>query len=190
MTVALVVSSVLVAWVLQAIGVARAMGRRGFDALSWFVTSLLLGPASWVLAVGEARGGANRRVIVRSGAPGRGAIDVLVALEADEIPPETVAQLRRVLQYTRRVVLARIVKAGGPAHVVKDAERFLIDAAARLSLHGGELQLLYGDLDEVVVETQRRHEFGIILRSDQPSDLFDGDGPRQEVRCERDVSKA
>ncbi len=32
--------------------------------------------------------------------------------------------------------------------------------------------------------------FGIILRSDQPAELFDGDGPRQEVRCLRDVSAA
>lgn len=190
MTVVLIVSSVLVAWVLQAIGVSRAMRRRGFAALPWFVTSLVLGPAAWTLAVAEARGGPPGPVILRWGTPAQGVIDVLVALEGDEVPPETVAQLRRVLQYSRRVVLARVVGAGGPAHIVKDAERFLIDAAARLRLDGAELHLLYGDLDAVVAGAQRRHEFGIILRSDQPAELFDGDGPRQEVRCVRDVSAA
>ncbi len=190
MTVELIVSSVVGAWVLQAIGVSRAMRRRGFDALPWFVTSLVLGPAAWPFAMAEARGGPPRPVILRWGTPDRGAIDVFIALDGDEVPPETVAQLRRVLQYSRRVVLARVVRAGGPAHVVKDAERFLIDAAAGLRLDGAELQLLYGDLDAVVAEAQRRHEFGIILRSDQPAELFDGDGPRQEVRCMRDVSAA
>lgn len=190
MTLVLILSSVLIAWVLQAVGVSRAMRRRGFDVLPWFVTCLLLGPAAWPLAFAEVRTGLPGPVIVRWGTPSRGVIDVFVVLEADEVPPETDAQLRRVLQHSRRVVLARVVMAGGSAHVAKHAERFLIDAAARLRLDGAELQLLYGELDAVVAQTQARHEFGIILRSDQPAELFDGDGPRQEVRCIRDVSAA
>ena len=174
----------------QAIAVSRAMRRRGFDGLPWLVTSLVLGPAAWPLALSEVRRGAPGPEVLRWGTPGRGVIDVLVVLELDAVPRETVTQLWRVLPYTRRVVLARVVRAGGPGYVAKEARRFLADAASRLRLDGAELQLLHGDLATVVGATQRRREFGIILRSDQPSELFDGDGSRQEVRCERDVSVA
>ena len=128
--------------------------------------------------------------ILRWGTPGQGVIDVLVVFEADALPPETTAQLRRLLPYSRRIVLARVVRSGGPRVVAKEAASFLEDVAKTLRLEGAELQLLYGNLDAAVCESRRRHEFGIILRSDQPAELFDGDGSRQEMRCRRGVSVA
>lgn len=189
MTVTLA-SGLLLAWSLQAVVVSRAMERHGFDGLPWLVTSLLLGPGAWPLALAEVLRRVPGPEILRSGTPAPGVIDVFVVLEDDALPQETVAQLRRVLPYSRRIVLARVVRAGGPARVARNAASFLAGAATALCLDGAELQLLYGTLDAVVSESQRRGEFGIILRSDQPSELFDGDGSRQEVRCLRDVSVA
>ncbi|MDQ4024354.1 MAG: hypothetical protein M3217_02520 [Actinomycetota bacterium] len=178
---------VLVAWLLQAVWVSRLMDRRGFDPASWFVTSLALGPAAWVLALGEARHPPPGPVVVRWGTPRTGVLDVFVGLDRNELPDETRAQLRRVMPYCRRLVVARVVKAGSPAHKAQDARQFLVYAAERLLLAEAELQLLYGDVDGVVGRIQARGEFGIILRSDRPAELFDGDGSRQEVRCRRDV---
>ena len=128
--------------------------------------------------------------ILRSGTAGRGAIDVLVVFEDDALPPETAAQLRRVLPYSRRLVLARVVRSAGARGVAKQAATFLETVANALRLEGAERQLLYGGLDAVVSASRRRHEFGIILRSDRPAELFDGDGSRQELRCRRDASVA
>ncbi|HEV2756563.1 MAG TPA: hypothetical protein VG318_12405 [Actinomycetota bacterium] len=183
-------SGVALAWVLQAVGLSRVMKRRGFDGLPWLVTPLVLGPAAWPLALSEVRRGLPRPEVVRWGTAGEGAIDVFVVLEDDALPPETVAQLRRVLPYSRRVVVARALRSGGPSRVARDARRFLTGIADGLRLEGAELQLVYGTVNAVVRESRRRGEFGIILRSDQPAELFDGDGSRQEVRCERDVSVA
>lgn len=180
----------VVAWSLQALALSRAMRRRGFDGAAWLLTSSILGPAAWALAIVEVRRSAAGPEIVRWGVPGPGPIDVLVVLEADVLPHETGVQLRRVLPYAGRVVLARAVRAGAPGYAVKEARRFLAVAATRLRLDGAELQLRYGTVDMVVGETRRRREFGIVLRSDQPAELFDGDGSRQEMRCLRDAPAA
>jgi hypothetical protein len=108
----------------------------------------------------------------------------------DEFPEQIAMQLRRLLPYSRRVVIARVIKAGGPAYVTADAESFLTEAASRLAFRDAGLQIHYGDLDRVVAGIQQHGNFSLVMRGDRPSELFDGDGSRQEMRCLRDVKAA
>jgi hypothetical protein len=176
-------------WLGQAVGVARLMSRVGFHPLPWFAVAALLGPAMWPLAVVDLVSGLPRPVSLRRGGRGPGALDVFVAV-TDEFPEQIAMQLRRLLPYSRRVVIARVIKAGGPAYVTADAESFLTEAASRLAFRDAGLQIHYGDLDRVVAGIQQHGNFSLVMRGDRPSELFDGDGSRQEMRCLRDVKAA
>jgi hypothetical protein len=82
---------------------------------------------------------------------------------------------------SRRLVLGRVIKAGGPTVVSHDAERFLRHAAGRAGAPDAELQLFYGNFDSVIGEIRRKRDFTLVLRSDQPIELFDFDGPETEI---------
>jgi hypothetical protein len=65
-----------------------------------------------------------------------------VALASNELPEETAVQIRRLMPYCGRLVLGRVIKAGGPTFVAADAKALLENAAARLGTRGAALQLL------------------------------------------------
>jgi hypothetical protein len=184
------VVALIVVWVGQATWLSHVMDGRGFHRLPWFAVLILLGPAMWPLAVVELISGPPGPVLLRRGNPRDGRLDIFVALDRNDVPKATAAQLRRLAPNCRRVVLGRVIKAGGPTYIRADAERFLSDTAERLGIRGAELQLHYGNVERVVKEIQDRGDFSLVLRVDQPSELFDGDGSRQEMRWQRGVPVA
>lgn len=177
-------------WVAHALGLARLMGSRGFDSMPWLAVSLLLGPAIWPLAVVELVSGPPGPVVLRPGHRAGGVLDVFVAFDRDELAEPVAEQIQRVLPRCGRLVLARVVKAGGPAFVPAEAERFLSDCASRLGEPGAELHLHHGVFTDVVREIRDQGNFDLVLRSDETSELFDGNSPRKEMRCLHDVRAA
>lgn len=176
-------------WLAQAVGVARLMSRAGFHPVPWFAVTALLGPAMWPLAIVDVVSGPPRPVVLRRGRRGPGTLDVFVAV-TDEFPQQIGMQVRSVLPYARRMVIASVIKAGGPTYVTADAETFLTGTASRFGLKDAELQIHYGDLDRVIARIQQQGNFGLLIRGDRPGESFDGDGSHQEMRCLRDVQAA
>lgn len=187
--VALVVASATL-WVAQALGLSRLMSSRGFDPLPWLAMSLLLGPAMWPLAVIDLVSGSPEPVLLKRGERGEGTLDAFVAFDGDELHQSIALQIQRLQPHCSRLVLARVVKAGGPAFIAPDAERFLRDSASRLGAQEAELQLHHGVFADVVRAIRDRGDFDVVLRSDEPPELFEGNGSRPEMRCLRDGTAA
>lgn len=188
MNVVMLIAGAAVIWVAQAAGLARLMSRRGFHPLPWFAVAILLGPALWPLAVIELVSGPPGPVLLRRGSGAQRAI--FVAFRDDELADWKEIELQGLLPRGDRLVLARVIKAGGPTFISANAERFLHDTAARLGARNAELQLLHGPFERVVGEIQARGDYDLVVRSDQPSELFDRSSSRQEMRCQRDVTAA
>lgn len=169
------------AWVGHASALSRAMGKRGFDRLSWLVVALFLGPALWPLALAEAAAGMPYPEVVRR-AQTRPGLHVIVLLDRDHFPEELERQVGRLVSDCGRIVLARVVRAGGPASVRAAAVRFLGDAAASLDATITELRILYGTLDRAATAIYEEGEFAFVFRSDDPRELYDGGGRLQKVR--------
>lgn len=185
-----IVAGAGIAWLAQAAAVAAIMNRRGFHPLPWFAVAALIGPACWPLAVIEALSGPPRSEIVQRGMPGDGALDALVLLDRDALPDQTGAQVGRLHHLAHRLVIARVVKAGGPVDIENDARRFLYGVAQHLDVRNPELRLFFGDMNRAVDEATREGRFDVVLRADQPNGLFKVDGEREGVRCLRDVPAA
>ena len=177
-------------WLAQAVGLSRVMARRGFHPLPWFAVSAILGPAIWPLALLDAVSGPPAPQLLRRGMPGTGALEVFVAFERDEVPDEIVAQVKRLLPFCGRVVLARVVKAEGPSYFEAAAERFLSAAADQLRARDAELKIFFGHFDAVLRDIQDQHHFNFVLRSDKPDELFERDVSREETRCLLDAPAA
>lgn len=177
-----------VLWVTHALAVAFLLDRRGFHRLPWLATSLLLGPAIWPLALIEIWSGPPRRELLRAGQARAEGIDVFVLFESNHAPDPTLRQIRRIGGHRRRLVFARVIKAGGPVYLGQEAGDFLRSLARRAD-PDAELQILYGDMGRA---TDEAHLQGadIVLRSDHPHEIYDGDGGAQEVRCVRDAPAA
>lgn len=185
-----VIACAPIVWLGQGFGLSRIMNRRGFHPLPWFAVGFLLGPVVWPLALLEAISGRPLPDLVRRGRPGRGAIDVFVVLDRDELPDPLASEMARLRPYCRRIVLGRVIKAGGPVLDTRYAESFLRRIAHRMKTDEAELQILYGDMGQAVEAIHREGGFAIILRGDRPEELFDGGGEMQKVRCLRDVTAA
>ena len=190
MNIVVLMGGAAVVWVGQAIGLSRLMGRRGFHPLPWFAVSMLLGPAMWPLAVVELISGPPGPELLRRGSRGPGALEIGVVFGSNEIPEETAVEIRRLMPNCRRLVLGRVIKAGGPTFVAADAKAFLERAASHLGTRGAELQLLRGDMERVIGKLNNEGNYDLVLRSDQPNEPFDGHGSIQEMRCLRDVHAA
>ncbi|MGH2750032.1 MAG: hypothetical protein ACRDK3_04040, partial [Actinomycetota bacterium] len=179
-----------IVWFGQAFGLSRIMNRRGFHPLPWFAVGVLLGPVVWPLALLEAISGLPPPEQLRRGRPGSGAIDVFVVLDRDELPDPLASQMAHLRPYCRRIVIGRVIKAGGPVPDTQDAENFLRRIAHQLKTDEAELQILYGDMRQAVEAIHKEGGFGIVLRGDRPEELFDDEGKMQNVRCLRDVKAA
>lgn len=190
MNIVVLVAAAATSWVAQALALSRLMSRRGFDPLPWFAVSLLLGPAMWPLAVVDLVAGPPGPTLLRSGRRGAGELDVFVAFETDELSAAVAGQIRGLMARSGRLVLARVVKAGGPAFVPVEAERFLCDCAGRVGARHAELQLHHGVFVDVVRRVRDQGDFDLLLRSDEPNELFARNGSRPEMRCLRDVTAA
>lgn len=180
-------------WVGQAIGLSRLMNRRGFHPLPWFVVPFLIGPPSWLVALLRSLSGPPLPEVVRRGSRGTGSLDVFevfVLLERDELPAQISAQLTRLMPYCHRLVLARVIRADGHADIKKDAEAFLHQIARDMGSKEAELQILFGNIRRTVQEIHGESNFGLILRSDQPDELFDHEGEMQRMTCLPDGTTA
>jgi hypothetical protein len=192
MFVVLVVGASIL-WVVQAIGFSRLMNRRGFHPLPWFVVPLLLGPASWLLALLGSLSGPPLPEVVRRGSRGTGSLDVFevyVLLERDELPAQISEQLTRLMPYCHRLVLARVIRAGGHAEIKKGAEAFLHRIARGMDSNDAELQILCGNLRRTVQEIHEESDSSLILRSDRPDELFDNEGEMQRMTSLSDGTAA
>jgi hypothetical protein len=187
--IALIAGAVLV-WFGQALGLSRLMNRRGFHPLPWFVVPLLMGPAVWPLALVEALSGPPRQKLVRRGSRGPGALNVFVVLDRDELPEQFNTQVARLIPNCHRLVLGRVIKAGGPREIRREAESFLHRIARNMWTRDAELRILFGDMRRAVQTIDAEGVFGVVLRCDRPDELSDGDGEIQKVRCLRDVTAA
>jgi hypothetical protein len=76
-------------------------------------------------------------VATRRGGPG--ALDVFVLFEADHVPEGVNAELQRLAPRLRRLLLARVIKAGGPTMIQADATRFLKGIATPIQTRDAEL---------------------------------------------------
>ena len=188
MNIAMLIAGLGVVWVAQAAGLSRLMSRRGFHPLPWFAVSMLLGPAMWPLALIEAITGPPGPELIRRGTRGTGSLDVLVAFPSNELPDDLERQIARLPNERDRLTLARIIKAGGPMDIEKDAARFLSSTASRLRLRDAELMVFHGTSESVLADLHARGDFDLVLRSDRPGELYDGNGSMQEVRCLRDAA--
>lgn len=180
-------------WVGQAIGLSRLMNRRGFHPLPWFVVPFLMGPPSWLVALLRSLSGPPLPEVVRRGSRGTGSLgvfEVFVLLERDELPAQISAQLTRLMPYCHRLVLARVIRADGHADIKKDAEAFLHQIARDMGLKEAELQILFGNIRRTVQKIHGESNLGLILRSDQPDELFDHEGEMQRLTCFPDGTTA
>jgi hypothetical protein len=187
--VALVIGLAVV-WFGQAILLSRVMNRRGFHPLPWFMVPLLIGPAVWPLAFIEARSGPPAPVTLRSGKLGHGALDIFVLFEDDHVPDRIDAEVQRLMSRCRHLVLARVVKAGGPTAIQSDAARFLKGISTPPGTRDAELQLHFGVARQVITEIEARGDVDVLLRSSQASRQFYSDGGNQEERRTHDVPAA
>jgi hypothetical protein len=176
-----IIAAAVLAWVGQAIALSRLMERRGFRPLPWLIVLLLLGPVVWPLALLVILRGPPGPLVVRRGARGSGTLDVWVILESDRVSEPLKNLIESLKPYSRSLVLARVVKAGGPRAIETDAERFLHRIAATLGEHKAELIVLFGDMDELVQTIRQESALRVLLRSDQPDELFDRAGDMRRV---------
>ena len=116
--------------------------------------------------------------------------EVFVLLERDELPAQISAQLATLMPYCHRLVLARVIRADGHAHIKKDAEAFLHQIARDMSSKDAELQILFGSIRRAAQEIHGKSDFNLILRSDQPDELFDNQGEMQKMTCLPDGTTA
>ena len=188
---ALIVCGVAV-WFGQAFGLSRLMNRRGFHPRPWFAVALLIGPACWPVALLEAFSSPLGAEVVRGGSRGTGALEVFelfVVLETDDMPAQIRAQVTRLMPYCHRLVFARVIKAGGPTAIQSRAEAFLHRIAHHVGSEDAELQLLFGHMRRAVQTIHEESVFNLVLRSDQPDELFDREGGMR-MTCLRDVMSA
>jgi hypothetical protein len=171
-------------WLGQAWGLSRVMSRRGFHPLPWLAVGFFLGPAVWPLALIEALSGPPRRKTVRCGRPRPDGIDVFAVFDGDEFPDTLATELKRLTPRCHRLVLGRVIKAGGPVFIEGEAQAFLERVARRLGAEGAELQMLYGDMRQAVEAIREEGDFAVVLRSDQ---AYYSSAETQKVRCLRDV---
>jgi hypothetical protein len=192
MSIVLIVGASIL-WVGQAIGLSRLMDRRGFHPLPWFIVPFLMGPPSWLVALLRSLSGPPLPEVVRRGSRGTGSLnvfEVFVLLERDELPTQINAQLTKLMPYCDRLVLARVLRADGHAHIKRDAEAFLHRIAREMSSKDAELQILFGNIRRAVQEIHEESDFGLILRSDQPEVLFDSEGEMERMTCLPDGTTA
>lgn len=183
MSIALIAGAVIL-WFGQAFGLSRLMDRHGFHPLPWFVVPLLIGPAVWPLALLEVLSGPPRPELVRWGRRGPGSLNVFVLLERDELPEQISVEVARLMPHCRRLVLGRVIKAGGPTVIRRDAESFLRRIARNWGAKEAELEILFGDMPRAVQTILDESVFDVVLRGDRPDELFVGD----RVSCLRDVT--
>jgi hypothetical protein len=176
-----IIAAAVLAWVGQAIALSRLMERRGFHPVPWLIVLLLLGPVMWPLALLVILRGPPEPLVVRRGARGSGPLDVWVILESDRVSEPLKNQIANLPPYSRRLVLARVVKAGGPKAIETDAESFLNRMAATVDENEPELVVLFGDLEEVVQTIREESAPSVVLRSDQSDDVFDRAGDMRRV---------
>lgn len=179
--VAVLVVCALSAWIGHAVALSRVMARRGFHPLPWTVVTLFLGPVTWPLAFAEAAAGLPHAEIVRRGRV-RPGLHVLVLLDRDELPDALERQVRRLLPDCGRLVLARVIRTGGPLSTKAEAVRCLERVASLLGAEVVERRILYGTVDLVADAAHEEGEFAFVFRSDEPRELYDGGGQVQTIR--------
>lgn len=177
-------------WLGQAFGLSRVMSRRGFHPLPWLAIGLLLGPAVWPLALLEATSGPPPPRLVRLGRPRPDGLDVLALYEGDELPEALGQELERLSPLCHRLVLGRVIQAGAPGYIEREAEASLERIASRLGAERAELTILYGDMRQAVESIREEGSFAVVLRSDHAGEVYDSDDKPHRARCLRDVRAA
>jgi nucleotide-binding universal stress UspA family protein len=125
--------AVFVAWVALGLGLGWVMGRRGYEAYTWALVGVVLGPLGVALAVAWLiRPPAHEPTLLRQGAGKReGTLDVLVAFDGSPEAHAALSAVQRLLgDRIGRLTLARVVLIDAPHDVVRHAEAGLDEACA------------------------------------------------------------
>jgi nucleotide-binding universal stress UspA family protein len=98
-------------WMLEALALGYVMGRRGYEAYSWTLIGVVLGPLGIALAVSFAlRPLPGEPRVVQRGRRGAGTIDVLVGIDGSRAADAAFDRVVALLGSSRgRVTLARVV---------------------------------------------------------------------------------
>jgi nucleotide-binding universal stress UspA family protein len=134
-----------VTWVAIGGALAVFMGRRGFDAYSWFVLGTILGPLGLVIAVYSVatESPSDPEILARPGRRG-GPVDVLVGFDGS---PESSAALRAAHDLfgsrVGRLTLARAVPHTSGWELEEEAKASLVAAAHEAPGDVG-LEILHG----------------------------------------------
>lgn len=123
---------VAAAWVLEALVLGYVMGRRGYEAHSWTLMAMVLGPLVLPVAVSYVvRSPSREPKLLRPGHGGHGPIDVLVGVDGS---PESAAAVTQAVALfgpsAGRITLARVVPVDAPRESEQLAEAELDAACA------------------------------------------------------------
>lgn len=124
-----------VAWVVVGLALGWFMGRRGYEAYTWALIGVVLGPIAVALAVvWVLRPPAHEPVLLhRGGGKRAGALDVLVAFDGSPESCGALATVERLFgDRIGRLMLACVVPIDAPVDVVHDAEQTLDGGCARV----------------------------------------------------------
>lgn len=120
------------AWVLEALVLGYVMGRRGYEAYSWTLMAMVLGPLILPVAISYVlRSPSREPKLLRPGHGGAGPIDVLVGVDGS---PESAAAVTQAVALfgprAGRITLARVVPVGATRETEQLAEAELEAACA------------------------------------------------------------
>lgn len=122
---------VMAAWVVEAVALGSAMGRRGFDRGAWTVIALGIGPLSLPMAFSTLRKpGASEPALAHAARSGDGAVDVLVGIDGSPESAAAVAHARSLLgARLGRLTLAQVIPIDAGPDAEAAAQRLVAAAA-------------------------------------------------------------
>ena len=153
------------AWIGCGPFLARFMGKRGYDPISWLAVGSLIGPAALAITLMERLWWTQLppEIVIR-GASAGGSINVLVLID-DVVDVTAVA--RPLIEWfgscLGRLVIARIVPEDGPLEEQDRVTGDIEEAVGRMEPYSAEGMLLFGRTESAVATTVRNARFHVVI---------------------------
>jgi nucleotide-binding universal stress UspA family protein len=119
-------------WLVEALVLGHVMGRRGYDAYSWTLIGLFLGPLAVAVALSFAiRAPSWQPKFLHSASRGTGPVDVLVGIDGSRESTTAAAKVRTLFGSAEgRVTFAQAIPLDATVERERVAERQLVAASA------------------------------------------------------------